>query len=95
MPYTIVRIYSDAPGLIDALAERESDVRELITSVPGFLRYGLIRTDSGGFSITSCETKEGCDESSQRAASYLRKNMASMPGTSPTVIEGETVFFFQ
>jgi hypothetical protein len=59
MPHTIVRIYSDAPGLIDALAERESDVRELITSVPGFLRYGLVRTAGGGFSITSCETKEG------------------------------------
>ena len=72
MAHTVIRHYTNAAALFDELAKNESSVRELITGVPGFIRYGLIRSADGGFSITTCESKEGTDESVRRAADWMQ-----------------------
>jgi hypothetical protein len=69
MAHIVIRNYANATALFDELAKHESEVRELITTVPGFVRCGLVRTSDGGFSITTCETKEGTDESIRRVSS--------------------------
>ncbi|HEY1296461.1 MAG TPA: hypothetical protein VGJ60_25575 [Chloroflexota bacterium] len=56
MPYSVLRIYAQAPGLVDALLANEDAVRDLLTSIGGFRFWGLARTDEGGASLTVCET---------------------------------------
>jgi hypothetical protein len=93
MVNAVVRIYDNAPGLVDALLAHEDDVRALLTSVEGFRVWGLVRTDTGGFSSTVCETAEGCAETVKLAAAWVKDNV---PGdiAPPRVLEGEELMAF-
>jgi hypothetical protein len=93
MPYSVLRIYAHAPGLVDALLANEGAVRDLLTSVGGFRFWGLARTDEGGATLTVCETAEGCAETVKLAAGWVRDNV---PGNiaPPRVLDGETLFAF-
>jgi hypothetical protein len=91
--YTVIRRYTNATALFDELARRESEIREVISGVPGLLAYGLTRTADGGFSMTLCESKEGTDDSVQRAAAWIKENIAAdITGVTPEVMEGEVIF---
>src|SRR5919198_699360 len=48
--YVVVRSYSGqgASELFDLLGQREEDVKELISGVPGFVRYAAFRSGDGG-----------------------------------------------
>ena len=95
MSHTVIRSYTNAVSLFDDLVTRENDVRPLLEAVPGFIRYGLFRTPDGGFTITTCESKEGTDESIRVAAQWIKDNIpAATSGTSPQVIEGDLGFGF-
>ncbi len=83
----------ERPELFDALAEREDDVRALISTVPGFTSYAAFRNDGGGQTVTVCEDKAGTDESSRRAAEWVKENIG-VPVDPPTVTEGSTVLHF-
>jgi hypothetical protein len=82
-----------ASDLFDALAEREDDVKSIISTVPGFISYSAFRNDGGGQTVTVCQDKAGTDESSWRAAEWVRENV-SVTVDPPTVSEGGTVLHF-
>ncbi len=90
--YTVVRQYSDenASQLIDQMEKRLGDVESIIGSVPGFVSYTLFRTAEGGVSVTVCDDKAGTDESSRRAAEWVKENMTDKM-SRPAVSEGETI----
>ena len=47
--YVVIRSYSGgASELFDLLAQREEEVKELISGVPGFVSYAAFPTDDGG-----------------------------------------------
>jgi hypothetical protein len=93
--YVVVRTYSGqgASELFDLLGQREEDVHALISGVPGFVNYSAVRSGDGGVTVTVCEDKEGTDESSRRAADWVKENVS---GTAdpPTITEGEAVLQF-
>ena len=91
----VVRSYSGqgASALFDALAEREADVKALISTVPGFASYAAFRSDGGGLTVTVCEDKAGTDESSRRAAAWVAENVGTTVDP-PTVVEGSTILHF-
>ena len=93
--HVVVRSYSGqgASELFDLLGEREEDVKELISGVPGFVKYAAFRSGAGGMTVTICENKAGTDESSKRAAGWVKDNVT---GTiePPTITEGSTVLEF-
>ena len=92
--YAVVRTYS-GPGateLFDLLAEREEEVRSLISGVPGFVSYAAVRSGDGGVTVTLCEEKTGTDESSRRAADWVKENLSATP--TPAITEGSTVLQF-
>jgi hypothetical protein len=94
--YATVRSYSGqgASELFDVLGKSGEEVRSLISSVPGFVSYAAFRTGDGGVTVTICEDKDGTDESSRRAAKWVRENV-STTGSPPVVItEGSTVLQF-
>ena len=93
MANTVVRVYDDAVDLFEVLASNTDAIKELITTIPGFIQYGLFRTESGGFSITSCQDQAGIDESIKRAGQWITDN-APDAAVKPTVLQGETLAYF-
>jgi hypothetical protein len=93
--YVVIRSYSGqgAADLFDLLADREDDVKELLTGVPGFVSYAAFRSDGGGTTVTMCQDKAGTDESSRRAAEWVKKNVSTTV-QPPTMTEGSTVLQF-
>ena len=93
--YVAIRSYSrqGAPELFDALAKREKDVQALISTVPGFISYEAFRNDAGGQTVTVCQDKVGTDESSRRAAEWVKENIG-VTVDPPTVTGGSTILHF-
>ena len=93
--HTIVRSYSGqgASELFDFLGSREEEVKDLISEVPGFVSYEAFRSGDGGMTVTVCEEKAGTDESSRRAAEWVKDNVSTTPDP-PVVTEGSTILRF-
>ena len=93
--YVVIRSYSGqgASELFDLLAQREEDIKELISGVPGFVSYAAFRTDDGGRTVTVCDDKDGTDESSKRAANWVGENATSAVDP-PEIAEGTTILQF-
>jgi DNA/RNA endonuclease YhcR with UshA esterase domain len=93
--YVVVRSYSGqgASELFDLLGQREEDVKELIGGVPGFVTYAALRSDGGGITVTVCQDKTGTDESSRRAAEWVKENVSTTVD-QPAITEGNAVLQF-
>jgi hypothetical protein len=93
--YAVVRTYSGqgASELFDLLGQREEDVKALISGVPGFVNYAAVRSGDGGVTVTVCEDKAGTDESSRRAAQWVKENISAI-ANPPAITEGNTVLQF-
>ena len=93
--HVVVRTYSGQGGseLFDLLEQREQDVKAVLTGVPGFVSYAAFRTDGGGAAVTICQDKAGTDESSRRAAEWVKQNLTTTVDP-PTIREGSTVLHF-
>ena len=93
--HAVIRSWSGqgASELFEALVQREEDVKNLITSVPGFVSYSAFRTDDGGHTVTVCEDKTGTDESSRRAADWVKENI-NVTVDPPRISEGSTILHF-
>jgi len=89
--YATVRVYADSPDLADALAEREDEVKQLLSGIDGFEAYYLVKTDVGAVSVSVYDTKSGADESNTVAAGWLRENLPDLAGSTPQISEGQVV----
>jgi hypothetical protein len=93
--YAVVRSYSGqgASELFDQLEQRNDEVKDLIGGVPGFVSYTAFRSGEGGSTVTVCQDKTGTDESSRRAAEWVKENIGAT-AEAPTITEGGTVAHF-
>jgi hypothetical protein len=93
--FVVVRSYSGqgAGELFDLLGQRQDDVKDLIGGVPGFVSYAAFRSGDGGMTVTVCQDKDGTDESSRRAAEWVKENVSTSV-SPPSITEGETVLHF-
>ena len=93
--YAVVRSYSGqgVSELFEQLERRNDEVRDLIGGVPGFVSYTALRSSEGGVTVTVCQDKAGTDESSRRAAEWVKENISTM-ATPPVITEGSTVVHF-
>jgi len=94
--HMVVRRYAGASALADAMVQREQEVRDLISTVPGFRAYYAARAGDGGAvaTVTVCDSKAGTDESSRRAADWVRTNLSGASISPPEITEGETYIDF-
>jgi hypothetical protein len=90
--YAVVRTYSGqgASEVFELIEQRQEDVKALLTGVPGFVNYAAVRSDDGGVTMTVCDDKAGTDESSRRAADWIKEN-AGATANPPAITEGNTV----
>ena len=93
--HVVLRSYSGqgASELFDLLGQRDADVKALIGGVPGFVSYAAIRSGDGGVTVTVCEDQAGTDESSRRAAEWVKENVSG-PLSPAAITEGDTVLQF-
>jgi heme-degrading monooxygenase HmoA len=92
--YAVIRHYKGNSQLMDELARRTADVEQVIRDVPGFVTYCLARTGDGGFSVSIFEDRDGTEESTRRAAEWIKENVPAATGSPPEVIQGETILQF-
>jgi hypothetical protein len=93
--YTVVRRYTGADALADALIQNQPEITKLLTSIPGFMSYQAVRTGNGGVvTITTCEDQAGTAESVRRAAEWVRNNLSGASISPPEVSEGEVFLGF-
>ena len=62
-------------------------MKALISGVPGFVSYAAFRSGGGGMTVTVCEDKAGTDESSRRAAEWVKENVSTTVDP-PAITEG-------
>jgi hypothetical protein len=93
--HVVVRSYSGqgASDLFGAMEQRDQDVRELISGVPGFVSYAAFRTGEGVMTVTICDDKAGTDESSNRAAAWVNENVSASVDP-PAIAERDTFIQF-
>jgi len=89
--YASIRRYAGDVALADRLAEHEDEVRALISGIPGFRAYYLVRGDDATTSITICDDRAGAEQSNKVAAGWLRENLSDVTVAPPQVTAGDIV----
>ena len=87
--YAVTRMYTGASSLIDAIGRRSKEVENVIGSVPGFVAYYAIKSGGSLTTVTVCEDQAGVDETTRRAAAWVRENVADANISAPSVSSGE------
>jgi hypothetical protein len=67
--------------------------KDLTGEVPGFVSYTAFRSGEGGLTVTVCQGQAGTDESSRRAAEWVKENVAAM-ANPPVITDGSSVVHF-
>ncbi len=86
--HVVIRRWTNAAALADAMQQRAQEVTDLLRGVPGFVAYYAVRSGDELATVTVCEDQAGTQESSRRAAEWVRQN-APGAAVTPEVIEGE------
>jgi hypothetical protein len=61
-----------------------------VQDVPGFIAYYVVDPGDGRLaSVTVCEDKTGVDESTTRAADWVKERLASLIESGPEITAGE------
>jgi hypothetical protein len=92
--HAVIRRYNGATALNDLLAQRSQDVEQLLRDVPGFVAYYAIRDGDELATVTVCDDQAGTQESSRRAAEWVRENLAGGSVGAPEISEGEAFIQF-
>ena len=86
--HTTMRYYAGNTDLADQLAARADEIRSVISEVPGFHAYYLVKLDDATVSITVCDDEAGTAESTRVAAEWIRENMSDLAASPPLVSSG-------
>ncbi len=92
--YTVIRNYPSAPTLANDLTQRRAEIEALISGIPGFVSYYLIKTDHGATSVTVCADRAGCDASTQKAGEWIKQNLPDLKLAAPQIFAGEIAITF-
>jgi hypothetical protein len=93
--HATVRRYASDGGLVDAVAEHEAEVRDLLTGIDGFRAYYMVRTSDGGaVSISVYDDAAGAEASNSAAAGWVRENLPDRTAAAPETTAGEVAVSF-
>jgi hypothetical protein len=87
--YAVIRRYTGAARLIEALDRAPQEVERLMASVPGFVAYHAIRAGDTLVTMSVCHDRTGTDETTRRAAQWVRDNVPAGAVGAPEITVGE------
>jgi len=87
----VLRHYTLDPKDIDEVIRRiAAGGVPIIKAIPGFVSYGIMDAGHGHMVTYSVyETKAGAEESTRKAAAWVKEHIAAMVPSPPRVVEGE------
>lgn len=92
--YIVIRTWTNAGALADAMQQRQQEVTDILSAVPGFVAYYVTRAGETVTSVTVCETQAGTQESTRRAGEWVKHNVTGAAIGAPQITEGETFLQF-
>ncbi len=93
--HVTVRHYAGNSQLVDALAERQDEIKGIITPIEGFNSYYLVRTGEGdAMSVSVFESAAGGEQSVQTARDWIAENLSDLQVSPPQVLAGDAAFTF-
>ncbi|HVC34751.1 MAG TPA: antibiotic biosynthesis monooxygenase [Chloroflexota bacterium] len=93
MPYARIAVYTFKPGQVDEVIRLAKEgMLPIFQRQPGYRRYHVIRTgDDSAISMSSWETKQVADAAVQKAADWVKANVADKIATVQNYV-GEVAF---
>ena len=92
--YMVVRTWAKAGALADAMLQRQQEVTDLISGVPGFVAYYATRAGDTLTTVTVCDSQAGTQESTRLAGEWVKTNVSGASVAAPNIAEGETFVQF-
>ncbi|MFE0331579.1 hypothetical protein ACWEWI_09285 [Streptomyces sp. NPDC003753] len=90
--YAAVRRYEGVTDPAEAGRRVSEEFVPLIRQIPGLLAYYWVDAGDGVMiSTTVFESEEGVEESIEKAAAFVRDNVASLLPNPPQVMSGQVV----
>jgi hypothetical protein len=91
--YAAIRRYQVDPGSVDEVTRKINEgYLPTIKEVSGFQAYYAVDAGDGRLATVSVfEDQAGAEESTRKAADFVRQNMASLVPDPPEVLQGEVV----
>jgi hypothetical protein len=89
--HTVIRRYQGDPKVLSEFGNKVVvSARDVVTTIPGFVAWALA-DDGNGILLTvgTFDDKAGADESTRRAAAWVRENAADFHLSPPSITEGE------
>jgi hypothetical protein len=88
--YATIRIYDEAEGLADAVAEHKAEILALFREIDGFRSYLIVKTGpTSATSITVYNDQAGAEASTQVARDWIAANLGGLSISTPRVLVGE------
>lgn len=88
--YATIRIYGEAEGLADAVAEHKAEIVGRFREIDGFRSYYIVKTGPvSATSITVCDDQAGAEASNEVARDYIATNLGNLSVSAPEVHVGE------
>jgi hypothetical protein len=92
--HVTLRWYAGASALADAMSANAAEIEQLLRGVPGFVAYYAVRDGENVTTVTVCQDKTGTDESTRRAAAWVKENMKEGGVAAPRISEGDAYMSF-
>lgn len=87
--YAVIRSYTTSDGA-EVRRRVEQEFIPMMGDLPGLIAYYIVDRDEGKLSsITICEDRSGVEESTARAADWVRDRLSSLITAGPEVMMGE------
>ena len=89
--HTVIRTYSGkgAVETIDLIIASKRDIKKLIHSIKGFVSYSIVKTETGGFTVTVAKNEKSADAITAAAREWVVANAAHLKAKPPVVVGGK------
>jgi hypothetical protein len=93
--YAVVCRYPEASALANVIDSKQAEVEQIPRGGPVVVAYYAFRTGDGVATVTIAEDQAGTQESSRRAADWVRQQgLSGGSGRAPEITEGEVFLQF-
>ena len=89
--YATVRRYEGNAELADELKAREGEVKDIVSNIPGFVAYYLIRSGNDTVSVSVYQDESGAQQSNDAARNWLGENLPDVAPSPPQISAGDVI----
>ena len=94
--HTVIRTYSGkgAVETIDLIIGSKKDIKKIMRGVKGFISYSVIKTETGGFSITVSKNEKASEAITAAAREWVVANASHFKAKPPKITGGTVSMYF-